>query len=190
VQSLTFEVTGLGGDAYYYKGEARGRWYVPFYKNELLGTFVFGQGFDFAAGRSYRGPSDELPLFERFFPGGINSVRGYEVRTLGPQVPVFNNRGQLIRLDTIGGSQQFISNTEVIFPIVEQLGLRGVVFFDAGQAFTVSQGIPFEELRLAFGAGIRWLSPIGPLRIEIGFPVNRRSDDKSTAVNFSFGAPP
>jgi outer membrane protein insertion porin family len=129
-------------------------------------------------------------LFERYFPGGINSVRGFEVRTLGPQVPVFDNRGRLIRLDTIGGSQQFISNTEVIFPIVEQLGLRGVVFFDAGDAFTVSQGIPFDELRLAFGAGIRWLSPIGPLRIELGVPINRRSNDKSTAINFSFGAPP
>jgi outer membrane protein insertion porin family len=190
VQSLQFEVTGLGGNAYYYKGEARGRWYIPFYRNQTLGTFVFSQGLDFAAGRSYRGPSPELPLFERYFPGGINSNRGYEVRTLGPQVPVFNSRGQLVRLDTIGGSQQFISNTEIIFPIVEALGLRGLIFFDAGQAFTVSQGVPFDELRLAFGPGIRWLSPIGPLRIEIGFPINRRSNDKSTAIGFSFGAPP
>ena len=190
VQSVSFEITGLGGNAYYYKGNARGRWFFPFYRNEVLGTFVFSQALDLAVGRSYRGPSDELPLFERFFPGGINSVRGFEIRTLGPQVPVFNSRGQLVRLDTIGGSQQFVSNTEIIFPIVEPLGLRGVVFFDAGDAFTVSQGIPFDDLRLAYGAGLRWLSPIGPLRIELGFPINRRSNDPSTAVNFSFGAPP
>ncbi len=189
-QALTFEFAGLGGTSHFYKAEARGRWYYPFYRSASWGTFVLSEGVSFAFGRSYRGPSAELPLFERYFPGGINSVRGYDVRSLGPRVPVFDARGRLIRLDAIGGSQQFISNTELIFPLVESLGLRGVLFFDAGEAFTAARGIDFGDLRLAYGAGIRWLSPIGPLRIEVGFPVQRRVDDSSSAVNFSFGGPP
>ncbi len=189
LQDLSVEIAGLGGTSHFYKAEARGRWYVPVYKSPSLGQFVFSQGLQIGYGESYSGPSSELPLFERYFPGGINSIRGYEVRTLGPRVPVFDDRGRLLRLDAIGGSQQFISNTEIIFPIVESLGLRGVLFFDAGDAFTAARGIDFTDLRLAYGAGIRWLSPIGPLRIEVGFPVNRRVDDSAQAVSFSFGGP-
>jgi len=64
------------------------------------------------------------------------------------------------------------------------------VFFDAGNAFSAAQGIDFNEMRMASGAGIRWLSPIGPLRIEIGFPLNPRVGDDRQAVMFSFGGPP
>lgn len=190
LQDLSFELAGLGGSSRFYKAEARGRWYFPFYRSERWGTFVVGQGLTFGLGHSYGGNNSELPLFERYFPGGMNSVRGYDVRTLGPRVAVFDARGRLVRLDAVGGSQQFVSNTEIIFPIVESLGLRGVLFFDAGEAFTSARGLDFGGLRLAYGAGIRWLSPIGPLRIEVGFPVERRVDDSAQSVDFSFGGPP
>jgi outer membrane protein insertion porin family len=154
-----------------------------------LGTFVFSIGGTFGYGFGYGGRRD-LPLFERYFPGGINSVRGYRILTLGPRIPFFAPNGALLRRDAIGGSQQLIFNNEVIFPIIESLGVKGVVFFDAGNAFSVSQGIDFNEMRMATGGGLRWLSPIGPLRIEIGFPLNKHVGDDTQTVMFSFGGPP
>ncbi len=97
---------------------------------------------------------------------------------------------RLIRRDVIGGSQELIFNNEIIFPIVESLGLKGVVFFDAGEAYRASDGIDFGDMRMAVGTGVRWLSPIGPLRIEVGFPLNPRVGDEKQAVLFSFGGPP
>jgi outer membrane protein insertion porin family len=203
LQDLSFEVAGLGGSSNFLKLESRTRWYYPFWKSPALGTFTFSTGWNFGYGLGYAG-EEELPLFERYFPGGINSVRGFEVRSLGPRVPVFdqlreddedcplgdNRCARLIRRDVIGGSQQLIFNNEIIFPIVESLGLKGVVFFDAGEAFLASQGIDFTDMRTAVGFGVRWLSPIGPLRIEIGFPLNPRVGDDTQAVLFSFGGPP
>ncbi|MBI4515259.1 MAG: outer membrane protein assembly factor BamA [Deltaproteobacteria bacterium] len=190
LQDFSLELAGLGGESRFLKLESRLRWYYPFYKSARLGTFVFAPGATFGYGLGYGGGRSELPLFERYFPGGINSVRGYKVRSLGPREPVFNSRGQLVRRDAIGGSQELVFNEEVIFPIVEALGLKGVLFFDAGNAFRATDGIEFDDMRTAVGAGIRWLSPIGPLRIEVGFPLNPRVGDEKRAVLFSFGGPP
>jgi outer membrane protein insertion porin family len=68
--------------------------------------------------------------------------------------------------------------------------VKGVFFCDAGNAFLASQGIDFADMRVSIGGGIRWLSPIGPLRIEVGFPLNARSGDQIQRIQFSFGAPP
>jgi outer membrane protein insertion porin family len=204
LQDFSFEIAALGGSSRFIKAESRTRWYYPFWKSPRFGIFTFSTGWTFGYGFGL-GSQRELPLFERYFPGGINSVRGYRVRSLGPQVPVFsqnteqndhcslaepNKCGELIRRDQVGGSQQLVFNNEVIFPIVQALGLKGVFFFDAGQAFSVAQGIQFNDMRMAAGAGIRWLSPIGPLRIEVGFPLNPRVGDSTQAVLFSFGGPP
>jgi outer membrane protein insertion porin family len=189
LQDVSFEFAGVGGESKFIKAEARARWYYPFWKSPTLGTFVLSTGGNFGYGLGYGGRR-ELPLFERYFPGGINSVRGFRILTLGPRNVVTDNFGQLLRRDAIGGSQQLIFNNEFIFPIVESLGLKGVVFFDAGNAFSAAQGIDMGEMRLATGAGLRWLSPIGPLRIEIGFPLNPRVGDDRQAVMFSFGGPP
>ncbi len=205
LQDFSFEIAGLGGDSKFLKAESRTRWYQPIWTSSLLGTFVASTGWTFGYGFGY-GSQEELPLFERYFPGGINSIRGYSARSLGPRVPVFSQRRQpdticdpdvpgscqarLIRRDVIGGSTQLIFNNEIIFPIVQALGLKGVVFFDAGEAFSASDGIKFNDMRTAAGFGLRWLSPIGPLRIEIGFPLNPRVGDDTQSVLFSFGGPP
>jgi outer membrane protein insertion porin family len=189
-QELSVEYAGLGGQSEYIKADAHARFYWPVYKSSLLGTFVYSLGGTVGFGRGERGKSgNELPLFERYFPGGINSIRGFSSRTLGPREPVNNAQGQVRRTDPIGGSTQLIVNNEIIFPIVEQLGLKGVVFFDAGNAWTEQQGYDLGDLRYAAGGGVRWLSPIGPIRIEIGVPLNRKRDEKSSLVLFSFGAP-
>jgi len=64
-----------------------------------------------------------------------------------------------------------------------------VVFFDAGNAWSHDEGIDLADLRLATGVGLRWLSPFGPLRIEIGFPLNEKKQDETSLVLFSFGTP-
>jgi outer membrane protein insertion porin family len=189
-EEISVEYAGLGGESDYVKVDARGRFYWPIYKTPQLGTFVYSIGFAVGYGHGDRGDSGhELPLFERYFPGGINSIRGYQTRTLGPREPIRNGQGQDIQSDPIGGSRQLIVNNEIIFPIVEQLGLKGVVFFDTGNAWLDSDGYDLGNLRYSVGAGLRWQSPLGPIRIELGLPLNKHRHEKSSVVLFSFGAP-
>jgi outer membrane protein insertion porin family len=205
-QDLSVEVAGLGGDSKFINAVARARWYIPVLNIAALGApIVFGSGWNLGFGFGYDG-EEELPLFERYFPGGINSIRGFEVRSLGPRNDVFQNQqgnqdrcplgtppdicARLFRSDVIGGSQQLIFNNEIIFPILASLGVKGVAFCDVGNAFLASDGIQFDEMRVSVGGGIRWLSPLGPLRVEVGFPLNARTGDQVQRVQFSFGGPP
>jgi outer membrane protein insertion porin family len=202
-QDFSVEFAGLGGDSKFLNAQSRARWYIPVWQIPKLGPLTFATGWNFGYGFGY-GSDPELPLFERYFPGGINSLRGFEVRSLGPRVDVFeqgkgnddncpfgdNACGRLIRRDVIGGSQQLVFNNEMIFPIVQALGVKGVVFCDAGNAFLATKGIDFGEMRVSVGGGLRWLSPIGPLRIEYGVPINPQSGDQIQRIQFSFGAPP
>ena len=79
-------------------------------------------------------------------------------------------------------------NVELLFPIMEQYGLRGVAFFDMGNAFT--NGINFGDMRRSVGAGARWMSPFGPLRVELGFPLNKKPGDETSVLGFSIGSQP
>jgi outer membrane protein insertion porin family len=190
VQDLSVEVAGLGGESDFLKVEGRSRWFYPFYKSQSLGTFVASAGGRFGWGYGDAGRSgNELPLFERFFPGGINSVRGFRARTLGPREPVFDPNNNVIDTTPVGGSSFVVFTGELIFPVIEALGLRGVIFIDAGNAYDEPTGLDLGDMRESVGWGIRWLSPIGPLRIEIGYPLDRRSGEKSSVFQFSFGAP-
>ena len=101
------------------------------------------------------------------------------------------------RLLAIGGDKQLIINTEIEYPIVAEAGIRGVFFYDMGNAF--AQGTwhdPTVSLSLfkSWGFGLRWVSPIGPLRFEWGFPLDRRRDpvtgqyiDQSVDFQFTIG---
>ncbi|MGH7819962.1 MAG: BamA/TamA family outer membrane protein, partial [Candidatus Binatia bacterium] len=190
VQDVSVQFAGLGGDTSFIVVEGRTRWFYPFYKSATLGTFVASAGGRVGYGLGEEGRSGgEIPLFERFFPGGINSLRGFRARTLGPREPVFDPANNIVDTTPVGGSSQVVFNTELIYPIVESLGLRGVLFFDAGNAFTRDQGLDLGELRYDAGWGFRWLSPIGPLRIEVGYPLDRKKGERSSVFQFSFGAP-
>jgi outer membrane protein insertion porin family len=181
---LAMKFAGLGGDNSFLKTDARGRWYYSFLKDPRWGgtyTLALGGALGYGAGFERR-PNGEknLPLFERYFPGGMNSVRGFAERSLGPR------EGN----DVIGGDKQAVLNAEVLFPILEQYGLRGVAFFDTGQAFAKSEGFDLGEFRRSIGVGARWLSPFGPLRVEFGFPLNKKSGDDTSVVGFSLGGQP
>jgi outer membrane protein insertion porin family len=90
----------------------------------------------------------------------------------------------------VGGEKAIVLNVEVMFPIFEQYGLRGVAFFDMGNAFGDSQNFSFGDLRRSIGAGVRWMSPFGPLRVELGFPLNKQSGDDTSVLGFSIGSQP
>jgi len=176
-QSVGIELAGAGGSENFFLLEARNQWYTPLIKS-ARGDLVFSWRTSVAYGESM--DDDPFPLFRRFFPGGINSVRGYKNRTLGPQD---------INGNEYGGSKEAVNNLELIFPIVNSAGLRGVVFYDAGQAFDDNVSMEISELRLAWGYGIRWTSPLGPIRVEFGYPVDRQPGEDSVVTMFSFGAP-
>jgi outer membrane protein insertion porin family len=176
-QQLSLEVAGLGGEADFYLFEIRNQWYYPIIETSV-GEIVVSNRTTFDYGESNN--DEQFPLFRRFFPGGINSVRGYRVRSLGPTDEDGNE---------YGGSKQFLNAFEVIFPLLNSAGFRGVVFYDVGQAFDDDQSISFPDLRQAVGYGIRWNSPLGPIRIEIGYPIDRQKDERSVVPMFSFGAP-
>jgi outer membrane protein insertion porin family len=176
-QVLSLELAGVGGNQDYYLLEARNVLYHPLLTTSF-GEFVFSWRTSFGYGESY--DDEPFPLFKRFFPGGINSVRGYKNRTLGPKDENGNE---------YGGSKEFVNNLEVIFPLINSAGFKGVVFYDIGNAFDDGVSIDFGELREAYGYGIRWSSPVGPIRVEFGFPIDREEGESSMVTMFSFGAP-
>ncbi len=132
-----------------------------------------------------------VPIYERYFVGGPLSVRGFRRLSLGPQVTVFDNQrpdsGTV--LYNLGGNEQLMLNAEYEFPIFQKVGIRGVFFTDGGNAFNRSDAISekLNSLRFAWGFGVRWFSPIGPLRFEWGFPFSPRSNEESSVFEFSIG---
>lgn len=186
---VSFEVadTFLGSQSQFYRLSLTSRWYA-----QLPLGIVFKTHFQLGLTHS---PSDNgVPLSERYRLGGINTVRGYGDLTIGPTRSLSTSSvdGALINW---GGNKQIIFNAELEFPIVPQVGIKGVVFFDAGNVFSESEmffqdtrnpGLPLG-LFMSAGVGIRWYSPIGPLRFEFGFPLVRRETDDTWRFHFSIG---
>ncbi|MBI3249313.1 MAG: outer membrane protein assembly factor BamA [Deltaproteobacteria bacterium] len=210
MQNLSFGYAGLGGDTDYKKAELEARFFLPVYRSPRWGQFTWMTGGFFGYGLGdisfrERGPigtqseeilNDDLPLFDRYFPGGINSIRGFGERSLGPREKVIvsitdpsapGGRSLKTYHRPIGGSEQLVLNNELNFPIVQQLNLKGVIFTDIGNAFTRKQGIDVNDFRYSVGAGIRWRSPFGPIRIEMGRALNAKNDERTSTVHFSFG---
>ena len=175
-QVLQAEVAGLGADQNFILFEVRNSWYFPLLESSY-GDIVIADRTNFGYGESFN--DDPFPLYRRFFPGGINSVRGYRNRSLGPE----DINGQVY-----GGSKQLVNNLELIFPLINSAGFRGVLFYDFGQAYDDNRPISLDELRQAWGYGIRWASPMGPIRVEFGYPIDKQPGD-SMQTMFSFGAP-
>ncbi len=121
----------------------------------------------------------EVPIYDRYVLGGINSLRGF--RYVGPTNPGTE--------DVIGGTSMLNFNFELVFPFIKDSGMKLVAFYDAGNTWNDNYYI--NDLRQSVGLGLRWYSPIGPLRIEYGWIVNRGgiNDDASGRFEFTIGAP-
>jgi len=139
-----------------------------------------------------------IAISEKFFEGGINSIRGYVLRTISPTQKIATSRepdAPIIEFP-VGGNKELITNWEIEFPIFGSAGLRGVVFYDAGNVFSEKENLFQSSQRggtlplglfHSFGFGLRWFSPLGPLRFETGFPITRRAIDDPYLFEFTIG---
>lgn len=182
----SLEVAGkyLGGDFDFYKIDASYTKYFPLF---LKTVFLIKAQAGF--GRSMTG--QRLPFSERYFVGGPYDVRGYDFWTVGPMEPVMtvsDEPDSTTVMKPIGGNKQIIFNAEYLFNIIRSAGIKGVFFLDAGNAFSEEQDFFQEELRLGWGFGIRWFTPIAPFRFEWGFPIKRRPGEKASVFEFSIGS--
>ena len=179
VYSSSMQYAGgpFGGDSQFIKYILGYKAYYP-----VTDSTVFSMNFNWGHAVSTNGGWDrgEIPLYERFFLGGPYSIRGYRARTISPVDPKTN--------DDIGGNKYFVANFEYLFPLAPELGFKGVMFVDTGN--TWAQGDwPFqhEKFWTGYGVGIRWFSPMGPMRFEYGWNVNRPPGEPSGVFEFTIG---
>jgi outer membrane protein insertion porin family len=160
LHSLEYEFAGLGGDVGFNKIVGDTGWYFPLVW-KLIGVAHGRAGY-------VKGLSGmELPDYEKFYLGGINTLRGFRRDDLAPQ----QGGG------SVGGDYFVQCNLEVKFPLVEEAGVYGIAFLDSGMVRREEDPMDLGELRYSAGPEIRWLSPIGPIRVAYGFILNPRSTD-------------
>nr|WP_255216640.1 outer membrane protein assembly factor BamA [Pseudenhygromyxa sp. WMMC2535] len=172
------------------------RFYVPVIKTDrpFRAWVVFRTNFQI--GFIHSPTRSGVPVYERYFPGGIygdGSIRGYNLRSLGPRILVQGSPDPSSTLSAfvIGGNLLTALNLELEFMLVPPANIKGVLFADFGNAFNTEKQfcsepnpdqlpkadpcVPFsfEDLRVSLGFGFRWQSPIGPLRFEWGIPLDR-----------------
>ncbi|MCC6347397.1 MAG: outer membrane protein assembly factor BamA, partial [Nitrospirales bacterium] len=169
--ALYFTFAGLGGTNKFLKVLYDSGWYFPVFKNT---TFHARGRVGYATGLF----GEDLPLYERYYVGGIYTVRGFDFGEAGPRD---------INASAMGGEKELIFNFEYIFPIVSEYKLKGLVFFDAGRAYGTGETFG-SDLRYTAGTGIRWISPMGPLRIEWGYNLDKRTHESASKLEFTFGS--
>jgi outer membrane protein insertion porin family len=170
--SLEFSFAGLGGDTEFYKMVAESSWFVPLPVFDLVwavrGLFGMAEGYG----------GQEVPIFERFFLGGATTLRGQRTRSVAPK----DAAGE-----TIGGDKELLFSTELLIPIFPRFRLA--LFFDAGNAYGFGTDFDPTDLRLGAGVGVRFFSPLGPLRLDLGYNLDREPGEKEFQVHFTVGSP-
>ena len=165
------ELAGLGGDHHYSKSTMFMTYFQPVWFGHILsGRAEGGYGFGFG--------DERLPVFERFFLGGPNSIRSFKTRQISPQ-DEFGTR--------IGGTTEVLGNVEYLIPL--PFDIRLAAFFDIGNVYGFKTKFDLTDLRKAAGGGIRWVSPFGAIRLDYGFNLDRRPGEKAANFHFSVGSP-
>jgi outer membrane protein insertion porin family len=150
------------------------QWFKPLFRNVTLalnGEVGYGRGLQ----------GKPFPIFKNFYAGGIGSVRGYEGSSLGPHA---------VNGDPLGGASRLIFNAELQFPFPgsgNDRTLRWFTFMDGGNVFAEGEKIKTSELRYSAGIGISWVSPIGPLKLSYGKPLNAKPEDRKQQLQFQLG---
>lgn len=170
---LSVEYAGgiLQGDDNFIKTEYDSHFYYPLFWD----TVFHWRG---KVGLLFDNQGKEAPVFERFYLGGIDSVRGYPGWEISPRDRKTNDR--------IGGVKHFFTNFEYLFPLNQDMGLVGLVFFDAGNTWDDGESFG-SKLYKSIGTGVRWYSPLGPLRLEYGYGLDKLEGEKHSNVEFSIG---
>jgi outer membrane protein insertion porin family len=171
--SLTNEYAGFGGDIGYYKVSGESGWYIPFF-DFLTGVVKFKGGYVTGTKNGI------LPDYERFYIGGINTIRGVDRDDINPREKDRNNNSALI-----GGNRFVVINLELVFPISKDIGLMGLAFLDTGDSYDNGEDFDPSSFVRTVGGGIRWFSPFGPLRLEYGHVIES-GDTDATGGKFEF----
>ncbi|MDB6029618.1 MAG: outer membrane protein assembly complex, YaeT protein, partial [Verrucomicrobiales bacterium] len=156
------ELAGLGGDVQFYKLEARTAWYFPGFWEGHIFEAVGRAGSVASYGDGDRG-LDRVPMFDRWFLGGLYSLRGYRYRDIGPKAGG----------EALGGESYWFGSAEYSIPIIERL--RFAMFYDVGNVYSQSFSLNAagrQNYIDNWGFGVRLNLPIGPLRLDYGIPIN------------------
>lgn len=174
VVSVKYAGGPFGGDAEFTKVEGATGWYFPVLFNTVFHVKA-------AAGQVFENETDKLPVYERFYLGGLNSIRGFEYGKVSPIDP--------LTLERIGGDKMWYTNVELIFPLLESQGLAGLVFYDSGRVYGNDEawGDVNEGVKNSAGIGINWLSPMGPLQVVWGYNLDPLPDEDDAVWDFSVG---
>ena len=172
---FSWKLAGLGGDQHFSKYVLDARQFWP----AFWGTTFSVRG---QVGYVHKWQDEEVPLDERFYLGGIYSIRGFDAREVGPRD---------VNGEFTGGDTEAFANFEFIFPLYKELKIKGVAFFDVGNAWGDDafdlDDEPFGSWRYSAGAGIRWLSPLGPMRFEYGYNLDKRDYESGSKFDFMIG---
>ncbi|MEK6617627.1 MAG: outer membrane protein assembly factor BamA, partial [Nitrospirota bacterium] len=169
--NLDFGTPTLGGTNNFYKFTVDAIKYTPLFwdlRHSIRGRFGIAEGLG----------GKPIPLTERFYVGGINTIRGFVFGRAGPVTP----SGALL-----GADRQIIINNDFIFPISKEAKLNGVFFFDYGKGFVEGEKYS-TKLRQAAGIEARWISPFGPLRVAYGLNLDRNPLERKGVFEFSVGS--
>jgi outer membrane protein insertion porin family len=171
-QKANLEVGVPGGSLNYYRANYQYQRYFPISRDYTLmlnSEIGYGDGY---------GDTSTLPFFKNFYVGGVNSLRGFKVFSVGPKDAQGNPRG---------GSKKLLGNVEFLFPFPGLVGDRSArmsAFIDTGMA---GDKYELSELRAAAGLGVLWVSPMGPLKLSIAAPLRDRPGDRKQFFQFTFG---
>ncbi len=165
---------GVAGDAKYLRSSYQYQQYIALNKQFTLafnGEFAWGKGMS----------GTPFPVFKTFSAGGLGSVRGFEQGTLGPRD---------ITGSYLGGPKKLLGAMELQSPFPgagNDRTLRLFGFFDVGNVFGEKEQYSFQEMRASTGAGLSWVSPVGPLRLAIAKPIRKQPGDKIQKLQFQIG---
>ncbi len=174
-QRANFEVSYVG-TLKYYRASYQHQYFQPFFSKAV--TLALNGEVDYGRGIG----SKPYPVFKNYYAGGIGTVRGYEASSLGSLKDQYG--------DSMGGASRLYGNAELQFPFPgsgQDRTLRWFTFFDGGNVFADGQNIKLNDLRYSAGVGISWVSPIGPLKLSFGKPLNLKTGDKSQTFQFQLG---
>ena len=122
------------------------------------------------------GDSDSVPIFERFFAGGAKTIRGYDERQVGPLDSVTE--------DPIGGESMLVGNIEYTIPLMEFI--KVAVFFDTGNVWADIGDFGSGNFYSGTGLGLRVKTPVGPINLDYGYPLNDEPGEEERSGKFYF----
>jgi outer membrane protein insertion porin family len=159
-------------DLQYFKATYQYQHYIP-----VTNRFTLAFNGQAGYGNTYSGAT--FPIFKNFYAGGIGSVRGYEAGTLGPR----DTNG-----NPLGGTKELNGAIEALAPLPgADRSLRALAFLDGGNVWGADEVVQISSLRFATGFGVAWISPIGPLKLSLAFPIHRQPGDLIQRFQFQIG---